>query len=271
MMPVHVGGLMIDMDAVRAARGGARLLGRRGCRPRVPGGMAAGRDSAVAALRRAHRAMSPASRSTPTRPSPPAKAAWRSTDDDALADRMRLMSLHGLSHDAWGRYSGTGSWDYQIVAPGYKYNLTDIAAAIGIHQLARAEAMRRAACSGSRVRYHAAVGGARRARPAAVAARSESTRGTCSCCGCASTGCRSTATQFIEELAGRGHRLFGALAAAAPASLLPRPARLTPADCPTRPRSSNERFPCRCSRRWPTTRSTMSATRSRRSSRNNRR
>ena len=66
------------------------------------------------------------------------------TADRALADRMRLMSLHGLSHDAWGRYSGSGSWDYRILAPGYKYNLTDIAAAIGIHQLARAEEMRRA-------------------------------------------------------------------------------------------------------------------------------
>ena len=64
------------------------------------------------------------------------------TGDARLAERLRLMSLHGLSHDAWGRYSGEGSWDYRIVAPGYKYNLTDIAAAIGIHQLARAEAMR---------------------------------------------------------------------------------------------------------------------------------
>lgn len=64
------------------------------------------------------------------------------TDDKNLADRMRTMSLHGLSHDAWGRYSGRGSWDYRIVAPGFKYNLTDIAAAIGIAQLARAEQMR---------------------------------------------------------------------------------------------------------------------------------
>ncbi len=63
------------------------------------------------------------------------------TEDAALADRMRMMSLHGLSHDAWGRYSG-GSWDYQIVEAGYKYNMTDIAAAIGVHQLERAEAMR---------------------------------------------------------------------------------------------------------------------------------
>ena len=65
------------------------------------------------------------------------------TNDGVLAERMKLMSLHGLSHDAWGRYSNGGSWDYKIIAPGYKYNLTDIAAAIGIHQLARAEEMRR--------------------------------------------------------------------------------------------------------------------------------
>jgi len=64
------------------------------------------------------------------------------TDDPALAERMRLMSLHGLSQDAWERYSGGKSWDYRIVAPGYKYNLTDVAAAIGIAQLARAEQMR---------------------------------------------------------------------------------------------------------------------------------
>ncbi len=65
------------------------------------------------------------------------------TNDAKLADRIRLMSLHGLSHDAWGRYSGSGKWDYRIIAPGYKYNLTDIAAAIGRGQLARAEEMRR--------------------------------------------------------------------------------------------------------------------------------
>lgn len=66
------------------------------------------------------------------------------TADAELAARMRLLSLHGLSQDAWARYSGKGGWvDYRILAPGYKYNMTDIAAAIGIHQLARAEAMRR--------------------------------------------------------------------------------------------------------------------------------
>ena len=64
------------------------------------------------------------------------------TDDSELADRIRLMSLHGLSHDAWGRYSGGNQWDYRIIAPGFKYNLTDIAAGIGIAQLAKADQMR---------------------------------------------------------------------------------------------------------------------------------
>jgi perosamine synthetase len=52
------------------------------------------------------------------------------------------MSLHGLSHDAWRRYSGNSAWDYRIVAAGYKYNLTDVAAALGNGQLRRAEEMR---------------------------------------------------------------------------------------------------------------------------------
>jgi len=65
------------------------------------------------------------------------------TDDAEIAERMKVMSLHGLSRDAWQRYDGGGSWDYQIISPGFKYNCTDIAAALGIGQLARAEEMRR--------------------------------------------------------------------------------------------------------------------------------
>jgi perosamine synthetase len=61
------------------------------------------------------------------------------TDDDALADRMRIMSLHGISRDAWKRFSADGSWYYEILAPGFKYNLTDIASAIGLHQLRKAD------------------------------------------------------------------------------------------------------------------------------------
>jgi perosamine synthetase len=61
------------------------------------------------------------------------------TDDDGLADRARVMSLHGISRDAWTRYTATGSWYYEIEEAGFKYNMTDIAAALGLVQLDRAE------------------------------------------------------------------------------------------------------------------------------------
>lgn len=59
------------------------------------------------------------------------------TDDPLLADRVRLMSLHGISRDAWLRYTARGNWYYEILEPGFKYNMTDIAAALGLHQLRR--------------------------------------------------------------------------------------------------------------------------------------
>lgn len=63
------------------------------------------------------------------------------TSDGDLAARARSMSLHGLSTAAWKRYEAGGSWRYDIVAPGFKYNMTDIAAAIGLEQLRRADQM----------------------------------------------------------------------------------------------------------------------------------
>jgi dTDP-4-amino-4,6-dideoxygalactose transaminase len=65
------------------------------------------------------------------------------TRDAALAARARTMRLHGMSRDAFDRFTSTlPAWAYEVVAPGFKYNLTDIAAALGIHQLARAASMR---------------------------------------------------------------------------------------------------------------------------------
>ncbi len=61
------------------------------------------------------------------------------TDNDEYAEMMRKMSLHGISKDAWKRYTSEGSWYYEILRPGYKYNMTDIASAIGIHQLRRCD------------------------------------------------------------------------------------------------------------------------------------
>ncbi|HXG70621.1 MAG TPA: DegT/DnrJ/EryC1/StrS aminotransferase family protein [Gemmatimonadaceae bacterium] len=68
-------------------------------------------------------------------------------DDDALADRCRRLALHGMSRDAWQRYTGAGSWYYEVIEPGYKQNMTDIQASLGIHQLRRLDEF-------TRVRQH---------------------------------------------------------------------------------------------------------------------
>ena len=61
------------------------------------------------------------------------------TSNPEHAERIAIMTLHGISRDAWKRYSAEGSWYYEVLQAGYKYNMTDIAAAIGLHQLARSD------------------------------------------------------------------------------------------------------------------------------------
>jgi perosamine synthetase len=64
------------------------------------------------------------------------------TANPDLADRLRILALHGISRDAWNRYSATGTWRYDILETGYKYNLTDLQAALGLAQLGKAEELR---------------------------------------------------------------------------------------------------------------------------------
>jgi len=64
------------------------------------------------------------------------------TADPALERTIRSLSLHGMSRDAWARFRAGGSWDYAITAAGFKYNMTDVAAALGLRQLARADRFR---------------------------------------------------------------------------------------------------------------------------------
>jgi len=141
VMPVHVGGLMLDVAAVQAFANEHGLWVVEDAAHAFP---ASWRPSASALWQRCGEGTSAiscfsfyANKTITT-----GEGGMATTSDEALADRMRLMSLHGLSQDAWRRYSGGNKWDYRIQAPGFKYNLTDVAAAVGIHQLARAEAMR---------------------------------------------------------------------------------------------------------------------------------
>ena len=63
------------------------------------------------------------------------------TGSRALADRMRTLCLHGISRDAWNRYAKEGNWYYEVVERGFKYNMSDLMAALGIHQLKKLDAM----------------------------------------------------------------------------------------------------------------------------------
>ena len=63
------------------------------------------------------------------------------TDDGELADRVRVLTSHGMSRNAWNRYAKGGSWRYDVEFAGYKYNMTDLQAALGLTQLDRLESM----------------------------------------------------------------------------------------------------------------------------------
>ena len=137
IIPVHVAGLMLDMDAVRefATRHGLWVV--EDAAHALP---AAYRQNAGQPWRRcgentaAVTCFSFYANKTITT----GEGGMAVTDDQQLADRIRQMSLHGLSHDAWKRYTGGGSWDYRIVAPrlqvqsdGYRGRLGDSAVAAG--------------------------------------------------------------------------------------------------------------------------------------------
>jgi perosamine synthetase len=63
------------------------------------------------------------------------------TENDEWTERIKILRLHGISKDAWKRYSNEGSWYYEVTEAGYKYNMTDIQAALGLAQLKKVEWM----------------------------------------------------------------------------------------------------------------------------------
>ena len=194
IIPVHVGGVMMDMAAVHELGHGVTVCGSSRTRPtrfRPPGEPTEGQP-----WQRCGEGTSTVSCFSfyANKTITTGEGGMAVTDDAALADRMRMMSLHGLSHDAWDRYSGGRSWDYQIVEAGYKYNMTDVAAAIGVHQLERAEAMRLAR-EAIAMALPGRVGRPDRKSNCPPCRKTASTPGTCSRSGCGSIGWRSTATR----------------------------------------------------------------------------
>ncbi len=86
-----------------------------------------------------------------------AEGGMITTEDDALAAKIAVASLHGMDRDAWKRYDSSGSWFYEIHDTGFKYNLSDIHSAIGLAQLRRADELTRRRQAIARA-YNAAFG-----------------------------------------------------------------------------------------------------------------
>lgn len=152
ILPVHYGGLAADMPALLAIarRHGLRVIEDAAhALPSTSGGRLVGTLDSDATVFSFY-----ANKTITT-----GEGGMLVTRDDALAQRARVMRLHGMSRDAFDRFTAkVPSWYYEIVAPGFKYNLTDIAAALGLHQLKKAHAFqqRRAAIA---ARYHEAFAG----------------------------------------------------------------------------------------------------------------
>ena len=131
IMPVHIAGEPCEMAALRDAAGGIPIVedAAHALPARIDGQLVGSQSQFTCFSFYATKTLSTG------------EGGMITTNDDAYADRCRIMSLHGISRDAWKRYTAEGSWAYEILAPGYKYNLTDIAAALGLVQLGKLDAM----------------------------------------------------------------------------------------------------------------------------------
>jgi dTDP-4-amino-4,6-dideoxygalactose transaminase len=141
IMPVHIAGLPADLDAIYAIAARHNLAVVEDAAHAFPAkykGQFIGQDR--------NSDLSHVSRFTcfsfyATKTITTGEGGMLCTDDEALAERCRMMALHGISKDAWKRYTAEGSWYYEIIAPGYKYNMPDIASALGLAQLRKAGRM----------------------------------------------------------------------------------------------------------------------------------
>jgi dTDP-4-amino-4,6-dideoxygalactose transaminase len=132
IIPVHFAGLSCDMDAILAIAGKYGLKVIEDAAHALPttyhGRMIGSLDSDATVYS-----------FYATKTITTGEGGMIVTRDPELAKRCRIMRLHGISRDAFDRYTSTKpSWHYEVVAPGCKYNMTDIAASLGIHQLKKA-------------------------------------------------------------------------------------------------------------------------------------
>ena len=153
VIAVHYAGQPCDMDAIHAMakRHGLRVI--EDAAHALPASYHGVRVGAISELT--------AFSFYATKPLTTGEGGMVTTDNEELATRMRMMRLHGIGRDAWKRYSAEGSWYYEVLDTGFKYNLTDIQSAIGIVQLVKCDQMRGARAEVAH-RYSEAFGAERR-------------------------------------------------------------------------------------------------------------
>jgi dTDP-4-amino-4,6-dideoxygalactose transaminase len=134
IIPVHIAGLPCDMDAIWA------LAHEYGLKVIEDAAHAAGthyHGSHIGSLQSPSDAVAYSFYATKNLTT--GEGGMVTTNDRDLAAHMRVLALHGISRDAWKRYTQSGNWYYEVLEPGFKYNLSDLQSAIGIHQLRKLE------------------------------------------------------------------------------------------------------------------------------------
>ena len=138
IVPVHLGGLPCQMARIW------KLAGERGLFVVEDAAHGAGshyQGSPLGGFNKVCRARSDAAAFSfyATKNMTTGEGGMVTSEDEELAERMRRLCLHGISNYAWGRYAERGSWYYEVLDRGFKYNMSDIQAAMGVVQLRRLE------------------------------------------------------------------------------------------------------------------------------------
>jgi perosamine synthetase len=138
IVPVHYGGQPADMDKIRQIAEAHSLRVIEDAAHSLPAsyrGVSVGRISELTAFS-----------FYATKTLATGEGGMVTCEDDSLAERMRIMRLHGIGRDAWKRYRAEGTWYYEVLQAGFKYNLTDIQSAIGLVQLRKCNEMHDLRC-----------------------------------------------------------------------------------------------------------------------------
>lgn len=138
LVPVHFAGLPCDMDAIwsLAQRHGLDVI--EDC-AHAAGSFYKGAHVGAASLLSGARSTAAVFSFYAVKNLTTGEGGMVLTHDEELASHMKILALHGISKNAWNRYSDRGQWGYQVLESGYKYNMSDIQSSIGIHQLRKLE------------------------------------------------------------------------------------------------------------------------------------